>query len=69
MKVRSAFGGLAVYRAAPFFASQYQGGPDIEHVGLHKAMKAIGYDVYLNSGSRVTMEWVCDEEEKDADVL
>lgn len=69
MKVRSAFGGLAVYRPAPFFASQYQGGPDIEHVGLHKAMKAIGYDVYLNSGSRVTMEWVCDEEEKDADVL
>lgn len=68
--VKSAFGGLAVYRAAPFFASAYQGGPDIEHVGLHKAMKAIGYDVYLNPSSRVTMEWALDEQEKnDTDIL
>ena len=68
--VKSAFGGLAVYKAAPFFASEYQGGPDIEHVGLHKSMKANGYDVYLNPSSRVTMEWALDEQEKtDADIL
>lgn len=66
MLVRSAFGGLAVYKATPFFAGEYQGGPDIEHVGLHRSLKALGYDVYLNSSSRVTMHWITDENDSNA---
>jgi len=65
MLVKSAFGGLCVYKAAPFFASHYfsdQG--DIEHVGLHKSLKANGYDVFLNSASRVTMHWIPEDDKK-----
>jgi len=65
MLVKSAFGGLCVYKAAPFYASHYfsdQG--DIEHVGLHKSLKANGYDVFLNSASRVTMHWIPEDDKK-----
>ena len=67
MLVKSAFGGLCVYKAAPFYASHYfsdQG--DIEHVGLHKSLKANGYDVFLNSASRVTMHWIADDKKANS---
>jgi hypothetical protein len=65
MLVKSAFGGLCVYKAAPFFASHYFSDKgDIEHVGLHKSLKANGYDVFLNSASRVTMHWIPDDDKK-----
>ena len=65
MLVKSAFGGLCVYKGAPFYASHYfshEG--DIEHAGLHKSLKANGYDVFLNSSSRVTMHWIADDDKK-----
>ena len=40
------------------------GESDIEHVGLHKSLKANGYDVFLNSSSRVTMHWIADDDKK-----
>ena len=65
MLVKSAFGGLCVYKGAPFYASHYfSEDGDIEHVGLHKSLKANGYDVFLNSSSRVTMHWIADDDKK-----
>ena len=67
MLVKSAFGGLCVYKAAPFFASHYfshQG--DIEHAGLHKSLKANGYEVFLNSASRVTMHWIANDKKANS---
>ena len=65
MLVKSAFGGLCVYKGAAFYASHYfSEDGDIEHVGLHKSLKANGYDVFLNSSSRVTMHWIADDDKK-----
>ena len=65
--VKSAFGGLAVYKAAPFYASHYYSEEgDIEHVGLHKSLKANGYDVFLNPSSRVTMQWVIRDDQANS---
>ncbi len=62
--VHSAFGGLAVYKAAPFHASHYYSElGDIEHVGLHKCLKSNGYDVFLNPSSRVTMQWIISDDQ------
>lgn len=58
IQVRSAFGAMTTYRAEPFFKSDYEGGPDIEHVGLHKNMARLGYDMYLNPSQRVVMNWL-----------
>lgn len=51
--MNSAFGGLCVYTAEAFYADgvRYEGG-DCEHVLLHRNMRAAGYQLYLNPGSR-----------------
>jgi hypothetical protein len=51
--MNSAFGGLCVYAADAFYALgvRYEGS-DCEHVLLHKNMRAAGYQLYLNPGSR-----------------
>lgn len=51
--MNSAFGGLCVYAADAFYADgvRYDGG-DCEHVHLHRRMRAAGYQLYLNPGSR-----------------
>jgi hypothetical protein len=36
---------------------------DIEHVGLHRAMCAAGWDFYLNPSQRTLMHWIPDESE------
>jgi hypothetical protein len=46
--VYSCFGGLGLYRMPAWLSAQYYGG-DCEHVGLHREMRARGYDrQYLN---------------------
>jgi hypothetical protein len=47
----SAFGGLAVYNREAFLAGTYAGG-DCEHVAFHRSMRAAGFPMYLNPGSR-----------------
>lgn len=53
IRMNSAFGGLAVYRAEAFLAPgvHYAGG-DCEHVNLHKSMARAGYGMWLNPGCR-----------------
>jgi hypothetical protein len=46
--VYSCFGGLGLYRMPAWLSARYSGG-DCEHVGLHRQMRARGYDrQYLN---------------------
>ena len=59
VKMNSAFGQLAVYRAEDFIAGQYQGG-DCEHVSFHKSL---GGDFYLNPSSRVVSFWIPHKDE------
>jgi len=59
IRVVSAFGALATYRARPFYDAEYRSTDgDIEHVGLHLSMAASGWQCYLNPASRVVMHWL-----------
>lgn len=59
IRVYSAFGALAMYRAKPFYNTPYQSyDGDIEHVGLHRNMQSEGWEIYLNPASRVVMHWL-----------
>ena len=59
IRVLSAFGAGCVYKAKPFFDHRYASiAGDIEHVGLHKAMHAAGWDLYLNPAQRCLMHWM-----------
>lgn len=49
--MNSAFGGACLYRREAFLAGRYEGG-DCEHVAFHRSMKAAGYQLFLNPGSR-----------------
>lgn len=49
--MNSAFGGLCLYKKSAFLSMVYAGG-DCEHVHAHKSMRAAGYQLYLNPGSR-----------------
>jgi hypothetical protein len=61
LQVNSAFGGLAIYKADPFWAHEYASDDgDIEHVGLHRRMIDSGWGVFLNPGQRCVMQWVPD---------
>lgn len=53
IRMNSAFGQLAVYRAADFIAGNYEGG-DCEHVSFHRSLKG---DLYLNPSQRVVSFW------------
>ncbi len=64
IQCRSAFGALTIYRADPFFThAPVSIDGDIEHVGLHRAMCAAGWDFYLNPSQRTLMHWIPDESE------
>lgn len=63
--VRSAFGGMCIYRASVLYNSKYNGDTDIEHVGLHRDMEKQGYGMYLNPGQRVLMHWLTEEQKSD----
>ena len=54
VRFNSAFGQLAVYRAASYLAGRYSG-EDCEHVCLHRTMPG---EVYLNPSSRCVSFWV-----------
>ena len=58
LQVKSAFGGMAVYRAGALLACDYIANDgDCEHVGLHRDIAAIGGQVYLNPSQRVIVSW------------
>ena len=56
--VRSAFGGLCIYRTADYLAGTYTG-EDCEHVTFHRTMaERTGRTVYLNPTQRCVMQWL-----------
>lgn len=56
--VSSAFGGMAVYRAADYLAGAYDGS-DCEHVPFHRSIaEATGKRFYLCPGMRTVATWV-----------
>lgn len=59
VEVYSSFGACAIYRAKPFFDCQYVSiNGDIEHVGLHKAMRDGGWRIFHNPAQRTLMHWL-----------
>lgn len=62
IQVNSAFGGLAIYKSAPFWQCEYASdNGDIEHVGLHRRMIEAGWSVFLNPSQRCVMMWSPDD--------
>jgi len=58
LRVKSAFGGMAVYEASRLLACEYTAvDGDCEHVGLHRQMEDRGGRVYLNPSQRVIVSW------------
>ena len=67
LPVRSAFGGLAIYKRDAYLSASYSSPDgDCEHVHLHRMMKDKGWDTYLNPAQRCVMSWLVDEEPSDA---
>jgi hypothetical protein len=65
--VKSAMGGLAIYRTEAFLTGTYDGS-DCEHVPFHESIaKATGQHLYLNPSQRCVMSWVTDGGEHHAD--
>ena len=59
IRVLSAFGAAAIYKAEPFFACKYESvDGDIEHSGLHRNMIEKGWSVWLNPAQRTLMHWM-----------
>jgi hypothetical protein len=54
VRMNSAFGQLAVYRASDYIGGKYEGG-DCEHVPFHQSL---GGDIYINPSSRVVSFWI-----------
>lgn len=58
VKVRSAFGGLCVYKTGDFLRGTYSG-QDCEHVTFHRSIEALtGKSLYLNPSQRTVMKWI-----------
>jgi hypothetical protein len=56
--VSSAFGGMAVYRAADYLAGTYDGS-DCEHVPFHRSIAGTtGRRLYLCPGMRTAVTWM-----------
>jgi hypothetical protein len=56
--VRSAFGGLCIYRTDAYLAGTYDGSTDCEHVAFHRSIaEATGQHLYLNPSQRCLMYW------------
>lgn len=57
--VKSAFGGLAIYRIGPYLKGTYDGTRDCEHVAFHESIaKATGQHMYINPSQRCVMHWM-----------
>ena len=68
IEVYSSFGAAAVYRAAPFFSHEYSSDAgDIEHVGLHRAMRRNGWRIFHNPSQRTLMHWIDSNEGHHSD--
>lgn len=52
--VRSAFGGMAIYKTQAFLSARYEGG-DCEHVRFHRNIRRNGHMMYLNPSQRVVV--------------
>jgi hypothetical protein len=52
--VRSAFGGMCIYKMKAFLSGQYAGG-DCEHVTFHRSIARWGWKMFLNPSQRVVM--------------
>jgi len=62
IKVRSAFGGLCIYRTQDYLRGKYSG-EDCEHVPFHKSIaEATGRALYLNPSMRTIMQWTADDQ-------
>lgn len=62
VRVNSAFGGLAIYKTAPYLECTYSGeNGDVEHANFHREMVQLGHEIYLNPAQRCVMHWVVDE--------
>lgn len=58
LRVKSAFGGMAVYDAFHLLSCDYTAvDGDCEHVGLHRQIEERGGRVYLNPSQRVIVSW------------
>lgn len=56
--VRSAFGGLCIYRTQDYLAGTYSG-EDCEHVTFHRTIKErTGKNLYINPTQRCVMQWL-----------
>lgn len=57
--VRSAFGGLCIYRTGAYLAGTYDGASDCEHVPYHASIaRKTGQFLYLNPSQRCVMHWL-----------
>lgn len=57
LPVRSAFGGMGIYRANVYASSRYSGG-DCEHVKFHRALVNRGFTrLFINPSQLVVYEW------------
>jgi hypothetical protein len=67
LEVKSAFGGLAIYKADAYLEAEYSSPDgDCEHVHFHKSMLSKGWTIHLNPAQRCVMSWLVDEEPSDA---
>lgn len=57
--VRSAFGGLCIYRTADYLRGTYAGEADCEHVPFHESIAtATARHLYMNPSQRCVMHWM-----------
>jgi hypothetical protein len=62
--VASAFGGMVIYRAAPYLAGSYDGTKDCEHVEFHKSIRRqTGMRLYICPAMRTVMHWIPEQED------
>lgn len=66
LEVNSAFGGLGIYKTAPYLEAEYSGA-DCEHVPFHRRMKEKGWSIYLNPAQRCVMTWLAEVDEEPDD--
>lgn len=60
VRVRSAFGGLCIYRTQDYLAGAYTG-EDCEHVTFHRTItERTGRSLYINPTQRCVMQWIED---------
>lgn len=59
VRVRSAFGGLCIYRTDAYLTGTYDGTKDCEHVPFHASIeRKTGSFLYLNPSQRCVMSWM-----------